>query len=115
MNLDSEKISLEKLHFNDVEEWANFAWHYSRARFKEAFRQNGILVEDEKDVISLVELAKRGGDKSGEFKTRDNKPMKFNVLEIIKSIDDDPEELKNKFIPAKNNHLLKVNKRMGVS
>lgn len=115
MNLDSDKISLEKLHYNDVGEWANFGWHYSQARFKEAFKQHGILVEDHNDVIALVELAKSGGDKSGKFKSRDGQPLYFSVLDIIKSIDDDPKELNNKFIPAKNNFLLKVNKRMGVS
>lgn len=115
MNLDSDKISLEKLHHNDIEAWADFAWHYSPARFKDAFKQKGILVEDERDVLSLVELAKSGGDQRGDFKSRDNQPIRFSVLEIIKSIDDDPKELNNKFIPAKNNFLLKVNKKIGVS
>ena len=38
-----ETISLQKLHNNDVDEWAEFAWHYRPAIFKASFARIGIL------------------------------------------------------------------------
>ena len=114
-SLNSNTISLRKLHFDDVDEWLSFGWHYSPERFKRAFSNVGILVEDDKDVIALSELAKKGGDVRGDLKSSDGKSINFSVLDIVKSIDDDADELNNKFSPTKGYMLMKVNKRLGIS
>ena len=111
----SNKISLYKLHHNDIDEWLDFAWHYSQVRFKDAFERIGIGVVDESDVLALSKLAKTKGDINGELKTRDKKSIYFKVLDVVKSIQDDEEELKNKFIPSKGNFLIKVDKRRSIS
>jgi len=111
----SNKISLYKLHNNDVDEWLDFAWHYSKARFKAAFEKIGVGIVDESDVLALSKLAKTKGDVNGELKTRDKKSIYFKVLDIVKSIEDDREELANKFIPTKGHVLIKVDKRRGIS
>lgn len=115
MNLKSDKISLQKLHYNDVDSWLEFAWHYSPARMKETFSKVGVLVEDEGDVIALSKLAASGGDMRGELLNKEGNPIRFSVLEVVKSIPENAKELDNKFTPVKGNYLLKVNKRMGKS
>jgi hypothetical protein len=113
--LSKPQISLYKLHHNDVNEWMDFAWHYSPARVKHSFSKAGILVEDDADVEALIELAKSGGDVRGEMKDKDGKAIKFSVLDVVKSTDINVAEMDNKFASSRGNMLLKVNKRLGKS
>ena len=113
--LSGTQISLFKLHHNDVNEWLDFAWHYSPARVKASFAKVGILVEDDKDVMALIELASDGSDVRGKMKDANGKSIKFSVLDVVKSTDINIAEMDNKFTPSRGNMLLKVNKRMGKS
>lgn len=114
MNFE-ETISLRKLHHNDVDSWIDFAWHYSPARFKKAFRDVGVLVEDKKDIISLSELARNNGDINGSLKNRKGQNLKFSVLDIIKSIPTDKKEIDNKFIMGEDYELIKIDRKNGIS
>ena len=114
MRLD-DKISLKALHNGDIDAWINFAWHYSQARFKEAFAKVGVLVEDESDLDSISNLHKNREDVNGKLVTPSGKNIRFNALDVIKAIDEDKNELSNKFIATKDLHLIKVNKKLGIS
>lgn len=110
-----KRISLKALHDGDIDAWINFAWHYSQARFKKAFESVGIVVEDESDLESISNLSKNNGDVNGDLKTSTGKSLRFNALDVIKSIDKDSKELDNKFIATNDLYLLKVDKKLGIS
>lgn len=109
------KISLKALHQGDIDAWINFAWHYSQARFKEAFKNVGVLVEDESDLEAISNMYKNREDVEGKLKTSAGKSVRFNSLDVIKSIDDDKQELANKFLATKDLFLIKVDKKLGIS
>lgn len=62
-------ISIQKLGNNDKYEWLMFVFYASPGNTKKAFRENGIEINDEKDLFQL------------QFADD-----KYNVLSICKSI-----------------------------
>ncbi len=95
------RIKRENLAKQDIPSWFVFCYHLNPTIFKNKFREYGIKIENEADLASLVRLALSGGDKKGLI-VIDGKPVYFDSLKIINSINLKAEEiqkgLREKFI-----------------
>lgn len=72
------------------------AWCVDEAAFKEAFIQEGIEVNDEKDVAQLHAFHANGMDVKGALKDAEGNPVKFDVMETFSTImvENVPEKIK---------------------
>ena len=105
--IKNHAIDIHSLKMNDVDAWADFAWYYWPEMFSELFRRIGILVENEADVKALVDLHRKNGDVSGEIKTPSGTRIRFNFLEVLKSIPVDKQRMFAKFGANNDFQLIK--------
>lgn len=89
------KISITKLtKENDLLEKLRFAFIVDRVSLIKAFKNVGISVKDEKDLITLYNLNSQGLDKKG-LKSDDGKILKLNIKTFLDGVHLRDEYVKN--------------------
>ncbi len=76
-------ISISKLKSNDLLEHLRFLWFADRKALQNAFAKRGVLIDSEKDLISLRDFNKKGDDVRGSFKNRKGEKVVFNVRDVV--------------------------------
>lgn len=64
-----------------------FAYFADPDEFYKKFKQAGIEVRNDDDVLMIVELIKSGGDKHGAYKINGSIPVYFSGMDIFNNIE----------------------------
>lgn len=95
-------LSVKKLKDGDILETIKFVYYSDKQAFVDKFAKLGILIEGDKDLEKLAQLANRGGDVRGEIRDLKGKPIMFEVRTFVRSIIPNPETLKQSEIKLIN-------------
>jgi len=79
-----ERISISKLVNNDIFEWTRYIYACSPQNLFIRLAEIGIIVDEFKDLETLANLAKVGGDVNGILETN-GMSIKFDFLDILKN------------------------------
>jgi len=79
-------INIQKLKIKDMHEVLKFLYHIDTDALNVALMDNGVIIEDESDLMDLAELSRSGGDVNGALKDNVGAPVFFNLVDIIKSM-----------------------------
>lgn len=95
MSKDIKEIDVKKFLKKDFHTILQFAYCLDEEAFKRKFKEYGIEVLDEEDLMRLAKLSESGKDKSGELKDKDGKPVKFDIKKIFSEINIRKDKIKS--------------------
>ena len=91
----NRRISLKALNEDSIEEWVKFIMLVKPGHIEDMFDKLGFTIVTAEDFKVLPKIVATKADVNGELRNRDDEPVSFNLLNMLKAVEISAQELKD--------------------